>query len=46
VSSRIRSARVDFPWSMWAIIEKFLIRSMRSALPRGRDHGRERPAGS
>jgi hypothetical protein len=23
VSSRSRSARVDFPWSIWAIIEKF-----------------------
>src|SRR3954453_3058768 len=23
VSSRMRSASVDFPWSMWAMIEKF-----------------------
>src|SRR5688500_13493781 len=23
VTSRMRSARVDFPWSMWAMIEKF-----------------------
>src|SRR3954464_15821872 len=23
VVSRMRSARVDFPWSMWAMIEKF-----------------------
>jgi hypothetical protein len=22
VSSRMRSASVDFPWSMWAMIEK------------------------
>jgi hypothetical protein len=24
----MRSARVDLPWSMWAMIEKFRIRSM------------------
>src|SRR5262245_47811412 len=29
VSSRMRSASVDLPWSMWAMIEKFRIRSMR-----------------
>jgi len=23
VVSRMRSASVDFPWSMWAMIEKF-----------------------
>ena len=27
VTSRMRSASVDFPWSMWAMIEKFRIRS-------------------
>jgi hypothetical protein len=25
VSSRMRSARVDLPWSMWAMIEKLRI---------------------
>src|SRR3954470_17098928 len=30
VNSRIRSASVDLPWSMWAMIEKFRIRSMGS----------------
>src|SRR6266511_1267311 len=30
VSSRKRSASVDLPWSMWAMIEKLRIRSMRS----------------
>ena len=29
VSSRMRSASVDLPWSMWAMIEKFRMRSMR-----------------
>src|SRR5215212_7267733 len=29
VSSRKRSARVDLPWSMCAMIEKFRVRSMR-----------------
>jgi hypothetical protein len=26
VISRMRSARVDFPWSMWAMIEKLRMR--------------------
>jgi hypothetical protein len=25
VNSRMRSASVDLPWSMWAMIEKFLM---------------------
>ena len=28
VSSRMRSASVDLPWSMWAMIEKLRMRSM------------------
>jgi hypothetical protein len=28
VSSRMRSARVDLPWSMWAMIEKLRMSSM------------------
>jgi len=29
VSSRSRSARVDFPWSMWAMMEKLRMFSIR-----------------
>jgi hypothetical protein len=29
VSSRMRSASVDLPWSMWATIEKLRMRSIR-----------------
>jgi len=28
VNSKRRSARVDLPWSIWAMIEKFLILSI------------------
>src|SRR5215210_5210479 len=31
VSSRIRSASVDLPWSMWAMIEKLRMRSIATA---------------
>ena len=31
VTSRMRSARVDLPWSMWAMIEKLRMLSMASA---------------
>ena len=39
VTSRMRSARVDFPWSICAMMEKLRMRSMgalsMAALPRG-----------
>ena len=33
VFSRIRSARVDFPWSICAIMQKFLILSFAKVIP-------------
>src|SRR5262245_31137713 len=41
VTSRMRSASVDLPWSMWAMIEKFLICSMGDGRvrPPARDQG-------
>src|SRR5688572_18558266 len=49
VTSRMRSARVDFPWSMWAMIEKFRMFRAGAATPRplwsGGLHLRHRVAG-
>src|SRR6266511_5928909 len=36
VSSRILSASVDLPWSMWAMIEKLRMRSIAATKGRGR----------
>src|SRR5437016_367195 len=36
VFSKMRSASVDFPWSMWAMMEKFRIRLVGCALSSGR----------
>ena len=36
VYSNIRSAKVDFPWSIWAIMQKFLMFSMKSILFRAK----------
>src|ERR1700676_4431929 len=52
VSSRMRSDRVDLPWSTWLMMEKFRIRSTEStgrpaypSRPRRRSHGSRGSAG-
>src|SRR6185295_12739575 len=35
VNTRMRSARVDFPWSMWATMQKFRILSILMMEPSG-----------